>query len=167
MGQIEQIKREIAFQAAIQTQVDAVVKLATRTVSILTSTTKLEESQLRNLLNVATQEQSVAVTVNFVRYQIGREGGRWERELTGFGHTVIKDLQGRRVLNNQNDAAKLAELAQAVVNEFRLRLPAADVNGVEREAHVRLMHLYLGYLTRAFYYAKKTGDFAGLAEVDA
>ena len=31
---------------------------------------------------------------------------------------------------------------------------------------VRLMQLYLGYLNRAFYYAKKTNDFASLARIN-
>lgn len=52
---------------------------------------KVSGSQLRNLLNSATQGSSLAVLRNFLRYQIGRGGKGWGDEPSGEALLSILD----------------------------------------------------------------------------
>jgi hypothetical protein len=140
----ERLERTLLFEQAITAQLDAIVKLANTTATKLAGNQKMEESQLRNLLNVAMESRSTEVVINFIRYQIARSENAWGIRSDDFGHTVIADIRG-----------PIQELAKAAV--------AHEAN--KGDAFIRVMQLYLGYLTRAFYYGKKTGDFAKLTEV--
>jgi hypothetical protein len=149
------LRRELLLEQALGAQLDALVRRANTTAALLRGQSRMDESQLRNLLNTALASRSVEVTANFVRYQIGRsyrtgDPGPWY----AFGNAVIADLKA------------LGETAKGIADE----LAKAEVAGAEtlqHDAHVRLMQLYLGYLGRAFAYAKKTGDFERLTEVIA
>lgn len=140
----EKLERSLLFEQAITAQLDSIVKLANATAAKLAGNPKMEESQLRNLLNVAMESRSIEVVINFIRYQIARNDSAWGTRPGDFGHTVIADIR--------TPMKELASKAGAHEPE-------------PGDAYVRVTQLYLGYLTRAFYYGKKTGDFAKLTEV--
>jgi hypothetical protein len=93
--------------------------------------------------------------VNFIRYQIARSGSAWGTGPGDFGHQVISDLRQK--------VSVCAEQAVKHVSDIVGSSPAIDA--LYAEAYIRVMQLYLGYLQRAFYYGKKTGDFDTLKEV--
>jgi hypothetical protein len=68
----EELRRELALEQAIGAQLDHLVRRANRAVMKLRDKRdKMEESQLRNLLDAAMESGSVEVTAGFIRYQIG------------------------------------------------------------------------------------------------
>ncbi len=145
------LRRNLLLEAAIDKQLDALVRQANQTAALL-ERTAMEENQLRNLLNVAVTSGSPEVVINFIRYQIAREKDKWGRGDNEFGHTVIRDL--RETVN---------QLAGTVEKHVKKNMPdAPEAETLHQTAYVRLMQLYLGYLNRAFYYGKKTGDFKRL-----
>lgn len=146
----DELRRELALDQAIGAQLDALVKRANRAVLQLRGKEKMEESQLRNLLDAAMESGSVEVTAGFIRYQIGRDDKNIWKE---FGHHVIRDLGelGR-------------EETGKVVDDLK-KLGITDADALKPRIQVRLMQLYLGYINRAFVYAKKTNGFDHLKEV--
>ncbi len=146
----DELRRELALDQAIGAQLDALVKRANRAVLQLRGKEKMEESQLRNLLDAAMESGSVEVTAGFIRYQIGRDDKNIWKE---FGHHVIRDLGelGR-------------EETGKVVDDLK-KLGIADADALKPRIQARLMQLYLGYINRAFVYAKKTNGFDHLKEV--
>ncbi|NWF81418.1 MAG: hypothetical protein HXY37_15450 [Chloroflexi bacterium] len=147
------LRRDLLLQEALDRQLDTLVRQANRTAALLEKS-KMEKSQLRNLLNVAVTSRSPEVVINFIRYQIARDKDKWSLEQKGFGHTVIGDLRGI-----------VKELAGKVVEDVTARMPdAPQAETLPDIAYARLMQLYLGYLNRAFYYGKETGDFERLRE---
>ncbi|HNP69949.1 MAG TPA: hypothetical protein PKK15_02525 [Kouleothrix sp.] len=151
------LRRELLIEQGIESQLNALVKQANKTAAILENHPRMEESQLRNLLNAAIDARSTEVVINFIRYQIARNGSAWGVAPGSFGHSVINDLN--TVLPKWHKQA-LAFVAQ------QNNAPELTAERSEK-AMVRLMQLYLGYLNRAFYYAKKTNDFASLGRVNA
>lgn len=147
------LRRDLLLQEAIDRQLDTLVCQANRTAALLENT-RMEKNQLRNLLNVAVTSRSPEVVINFIRYQIAREQGKWSRDREGFGHTVIEDLRGI--------VDKLAARVEETVKKEMPDAPQAET--LRHTAYVRLMQLYLGYLNRAFYYGKETSDFKRLRE---
>jgi hypothetical protein len=100
-------------------------------------TKKLEDKQIRNVIAVADDTQSVAVVDNFIKYQIGRskenEGWRFgENGGAGFGEAVREDL--------------------AQLREWAKQKASGDVKAEDLE--IRLVRRYLGYLARYFKYAQ-------------
>ncbi|MFQ3632395.1 hypothetical protein [Roseiflexus sp.] len=145
------LRRNLLLEAAIDKQLDVLVQQANRTATLLKNT-KMEENQLRNLLNVAVTSSSREVVINFIRYQIARDKDKWGQKDDDFGHTVIRDL--RETMD------RLAGAVEADVKKNMPHVPEAET--LRQTAYVRLMQLYLGYLNRAFYYGKKTNDFERL-----
>jgi len=97
----------------------------------------LEDKQIRNVIAVADDTQSVAVVDNFIKYQIGRSdpNKKWrygEQRGKGFGERVRTDLQwlGGLAAQRAHDAVTVEYLA------------------------IRLVRRYLGYLIRHFKYAQ-------------
>jgi hypothetical protein len=150
----EMLRRTLLLEQSVTRQLDGLVRRANTTAALLKSNDRMEESQLRNVLNVAIESRSIEVVVNFIRYQIARNGSAWGTNSGSFGHTVIADLRG--------EVKQRADAALAFVRERAGATP--EVDALADEAYVRLMQLYLGYLQRAFYYGKKTGDFDTLKE---
>jgi hypothetical protein len=100
-------------------------------------TTKLEDKQIRNVIAVADDTQSVAVVDNFIKYQIGRskenEGWRFgENGGVGFGEALREDL--------------------AQLREWAWQKATGEVTAEDLE--IRLVRRYLGYLARYFKYAQ-------------
>lgn len=150
------LRRELLIEQGIERQLDTLVGQANQTASKLQDNPRMEESQLRNLLNAAIESRSIEVVINFIRYQIARNGSAWGTALDSFGHTVIYDLN-----------THLPIWLKTVLTSVGEQPNAPEIQLHEREqTAVRLMQLYLGYLNRAFYYGKKTGDFAGLGRIN-
>lgn len=152
------VRTELLLDQAIKRRLNALVCRATRTARLLHGT-QMEENQLRNLIHTASESRSVEVVSNFIRYQIARNGRAWDTSSTGFGHTVIHDL-------HQTITDMAAQITDDVVRRLGTT-PSVDTDVLQAEAFTKLMLLYLGYLNRAFYYAKKMSDFATLDTVIA
>ncbi len=136
------IRRELAVQAAIKTHMDAIVHAATEAATLLEGG-NMDKSQIRNVLNVAEESESIAVVTNFIRYQIGRSGTGCDWQHGGFGLRVIQDL-------TEEDGPVLRTVegvAERVAGELDQGEIGADLR---RQIHVELMLRYLGYLNRAF-----------------
>jgi hypothetical protein len=151
------LRRELLIEQGIEQLLNAVVQQANQTAAILANHPRMEENQLRNLLNAAIESRSTEVVINFIRYQIARNGSAWGTAPGSFGHTVIHDFN-----------THIPEWHQKVLAFVSKRADAPELSADESDkALVRLMQLYLGYLNRAFYYGKKTGDFAVLGRINA
>ena len=146
----EELRRELALEQAIGAQLDHLVRRANTAVMKLRDKRDMEESQLRNLLDAAMESGSVEVTAGFIRYQIGRDDKNIWKD---FGHHVIRDLGE---LGKQETGSVVAHLKQIGIT---------DADALKPRIQVRLMQLYLGYINRAFVYAKKANSFDRLEEV--
>lgn len=174
------LRRELLLEQAINRQLDELVRQATEAVLVLDRMpkSKLEESQLRNLVNVASESASEQVVANFIRYQIARKSDDWGSGSNEFGHFVIADLYGdieklaREVLDNV--CKELTAIAEKAVTEveskqFRQEETKTRIEAIQSQlqedkavvktmwdvAYARMMQLYLGYLNRTFYFYKK------------
>ncbi|NTV65439.1 MAG: hypothetical protein HGA65_18155 [Oscillochloris sp.] len=138
-----QLQLDLLLEQATVRQLNKIVRQASEAVLLLAGNRDMEVSQLRNLLSVAVESRSVEVVINFIRYQIARNSRAWGIERGSFGHRVIEDL--RKPLQGWTDA---------VLKEVTDRHPD-HAEGLRERASVRLMQLYLGYLNRAFYAARR------------
>ncbi len=89
----------------------------------------MQDRQLRNVIAVAEDTQSVAVVENFVKYQIGRHD-QWRHN--EFGERLLKDL---RELRERADKLKDAAVSK-------------------EELAIQMVRRYLGYLMRHFVYVQ-------------
>lgn len=152
----EALRRALLLERAITARLNPLVARATETVLLLENNRDMEVGQLRNLLNTAVESRGqIEVVINFVRYQIARNDRAWGKAERSFGHQVIADLRGP-VTKLAGEAA--GEVAKALG-------PDVDQAELSTSALARLAQLYLGYLHRSFYYAKRVGTYAGLKEV--
>jgi len=109
----------------IEKQLDEIVQMAEECVSSTKAVnTDLEESQLRNLQNLASATDSIPVLENFVRYQMGRKKIPLE-----VGRQILKHIQ------------KLGQIAKELTQNDSEAL---------RWARMELIRLYLGFLVRKF-----------------
>lgn len=91
---------------------------------------RVSGSQLRNLMNAAQSRASLAVLVNFLRYQIGRGRQGWEDEPSGMAlGKLLEDEVGKRI-----------ETSAGVSGRDRYRLES------------RLAALLLGFVMREYTY---------------
>lgn len=141
----ETMEQAFRLRQAIDRITDELVRKAKKLVDEKLTVTKtggqikldaggLREAQLRNVINVADGTESVELVKNFIRYQIGRQGGGWRHR--GFGEALIDCIE-----------KEVAGLAERVAREAQ-----AEV----RLAHIKLVRLFLGYLNRYFVYLDKT-----------
>lgn len=152
----EALRRALLLERAITSRLDTLIKRATDATLLLDGNRAMEVGQLRNLLNTAVESRGqIEVVVNFIRYQIARNDYAWGKAENSFGQRVIKDLRG-----------PITTLARDVAKEVAAELGAgADSAALEKSALARLSQLYLGYLHRTFYFARRVGSFASLKEV--
>jgi hypothetical protein len=137
----DKLRRELLLKEAINAQLDKLVGYATKTALLLDGNTKMKTSQLRNLLNVALDPASVEVVINFIRYQIAREGNAWTPN--NFGHAVIDDIRG--------PVQELVSTSISKAHEREGQHQVIDFDAQSYAIYVRLIQLYLGYLQRVFY----------------
>lgn len=109
---------------------DYIVQLAEECITKTNATqTKLTESQLRNLQNMAAATTSLSVLENFLEYQMGREGGRIPRKV---GKQIIEDF------NNLREKAKEIVATERADEQFK------------RKLLIEMIQMYLGFLVRKF-----------------
>jgi hypothetical protein len=114
----------------IEEHLDEIVEIAENCVTNTNAaSTDLEESQLRNLQNLASATDSVAVLENFIAYQMGRR--------------KLPVAVGQRILD---DIRELGRKAEGIVQDNREAL---------RWARMELIRLYLGFLVRKFVAERK------------
>lgn len=142
----QRLRRELLLQQAIERRLDELVRLANQIAAMLEKSS-MEKSQLRNLLNVATTTASPEVVINFIRYQIAREGDKWGKDQNSFGHTLIKHLR-----------KEVKEWAKIVAQEVKAHMPNEPSDALDSAAYIQLIRLFIGYLNRAFYYGKEVKD---------
>lgn len=130
----------LRLRKAIQHQTDGLIRAAAKNVAILKNFPKMEESQIRNVLNLAAETVSMEEVTNFIRYQIGRKPKEWE----DFGKAVINDIEKGAV------SAALKAVMEVTPDADRI------------EARAELTARYLGYLNRCFVYAKRTEEWDNL-----
>jgi hypothetical protein len=94
----------------------------------------LEESQFRNLLDVATTTESPEVIKNFLRYQVGREQ-KWGRGQNSLAQAIISYIDGE-IKTKAETIAKATDPAE------------------KNSIWVKLIRLYLGYGSRYLKYLK-------------
>jgi len=120
------IALEPKVRRAVEGILDRIVEMAEKCVEeTKIAESKMEESQLHNLRNLANATDSVKALENFISYQMGR---REEWRHNDFGGRVLKDLE------------KLRGIAQEV----------AKGNDVSRSVHLELIRIYIGFLYRSF-----------------
>jgi len=132
----------------------------------------LEESGLRNVLDVAKESPHVAIVTNFIRYQVGRDSApgstKWATKVTykerhaatdektedetertmAIGEWVADDIEHTIA---RDVAAEVLEYVEAKL----VGVLADEVKcSVAEQAAIRLTRSYLGYLLRAFVSAK-------------
>jgi hypothetical protein len=151
------MRRELAMNRAIDKHLDEVVRHGNELARKLQGGA-MRESQLRNVLNVATSTESIEVVANFIRYQIGRSSD-WARNQ--FGESIIQAI---------GKGGKIYQVGNQVAGEVHdyLEKHAEEGETVPRqdelfdEAQMHLTRLLLGYLNRSFQYSDRTGvwDYA-------
>jgi len=147
------VLQKLALEEAVRRQMDDIVRQAAEAVKLLKPSgekqSDLQENQIRNVINVAGESESIAVVTNFIRYQIGRssQGQRWQ--YSGFGLQVIEDIEAGVVMKAARDAA--AKAAEKIGE-------GADQDALYRQAHLELTRHYLGYLNRAFIFCTKAEE---------
>ena len=102
---------------------------------------KLEESQFRNLLNVATSTDSPEVVKNFLRYQTGRDK-KWGQGEGSLAEAIIHDIQKLLKIKAET-IAKNANVTEGI-------------EAKTKEIHIDLIRRYLGYGSRHLVYKKLT-----------
>lgn len=144
------IPYELALQAGVRQQMDAIVQAANADAALLEGSS-MDKNQIRNVLNVAEESHSLAVVTNFIRYQLGRSqtGPAWRHN--GFGLRVIEQIESPKGIVARQAEKVLAQLGN---------VPAEKA----AEVHYDLMRYYLGYLHRAFYYGKETKQWDDLRQ---
>ena len=103
-----------------------------------------ETSPLRNILTVATQVGSgVETTKNYILYQLGRSGSSkiWQQRADNKRFAVVEILD-----DIKGDAEKIIEAIEKECNIKNGKLPNRE--DWLKEAHLKLMQLYLGNLGR-------------------
>lgn len=152
-GEIRQLRTRLLLERAVDRRLDRLLRAAGRQVYLLRDDRTMRENQIRNVLEVALSKPSIDVVTNFIRYQMGRSGGNQAWLHNNFGQKVVEDIERGIV----------PELAAEVAEEVSREVPEADRDEVAREARLRLVRLYLGYLNRWFYYGFKTRRWDDIA----
>lgn len=127
--------KELLIRRKLDEIDDDLVRLATKRVDDTGIAGKqngkeiMQDKQLRNVIAVADDTESVPVVENFIKYQIGRHD-QWRHQ--EFGEKLLEDL---RTLQERTD--KLA-----------------DDKVTAKDLAIRLARRYLGYLMRHFVYVQ-------------
>lgn len=160
MTSITDPRQLMALEQARNAQRDILVQHANKAVLLLKDARGLKESQIRNVVNVAGEIESVEGLLNFIRYQIAREKG-WQagRSAKGldFGHQVIDDIHTivhQAACAAADQSFDHLEAAAKRTNDSENHSPI-DRTALYEHAYLRLAEEYMGYLNRAFMYCEK------------
>lgn len=97
---------------------------------------KLEESQFRNVLQVALSTESPEVVKNFLRYQTGRDD-KWGKGKDSLAEAIVSHIQGF-----------LSERAKVITTD-------AKAPEKTNKVHMDLIRRYLGYGSRHLTWIRK------------
>jgi len=125
----------LEIEEEIEKNLDRIIERGEQLVDQNPSVLKKGESQMRNLIEIASATDSVRAFKVFVRYQIGRKNLP-----NDFGEALIKEIDG------------LENLAKEIVKDDPEKL---------RKVRSRLIRLFLGYMQRHFVYRMKTKTLKG------
>lgn len=121
---------QVKLLRSVEDHLDYIVQLAEECITKTNATqTKLTESQLRNLQNMAAATTSLSVLKNFLEYQMGREGGRIPGKV---GKQIIEDF------GNLRKKAEEIVATERVDEQFK------------RKLLIEMIQMYLGFLVRKF-----------------
>ncbi|MGD1713106.1 hypothetical protein [Dapis sp. BLCC M172] len=136
MNQPLKAKQQLKIQKEILQVEDKLVIAIQNALDDTQSYGKLEESQFRNLLEVANTTESTEVIKNFLFYQVGRDK-KWGRGKESLANKIIDDI------NNEikNTAKKIAGDTQT--------------NELTNYIWLELIRRYLGYGSRYLVYKRK------------
>jgi hypothetical protein len=153
---VQDAECQFPLRKAMDDVLDELIEAGADKVTLLQES-DLTRSQLRNVVNVAAGTRSREAVTNFVRYQMGRQGGRaWLHSAPGrkaFGREVISDIESEAERTSAVDAAT-RKVCGAVQEQLRQRNLATDEKELEREVRAQVTALYLGYLNRTFAYCE-------------
>jgi hypothetical protein len=155
---------ELKIQKGIRDAEDEIVKSVQTALNKLDSYGDLEESQFRNLLNVATSTDSSEVVKNFLRYQTGR-GDKWGQGSESLAEVIITHItalhskaktilqkaqevaKDKREIIDEKEAPKPKEISSDRSEEIENQLKSKKI-------HMELVRRYLGYGSRHLVYIK-------------
>jgi hypothetical protein len=116
----------------------------------------LSRSQVRNVVNEAAQTRSSEAVTNFIRYQMGRQGGgAWRYQANdglAFGEKLIADIEKGMI------EANVAKVCASVEQDLRRYGLITDLDELKREARARAIRMYLAYFNRTFAYCESMDD---------
>ncbi|MCS7015040.1 MAG: hypothetical protein RMJ19_04690 [Gemmatales bacterium] len=121
----------------VEENLDYLVELAEKCIEQTNAAGRrdLEESQLRNLQNLAAATDSLAVIKNYIGYQMGRE-----ELFPQFAQRLLTDLD------------QIKNKAETLCREHQITDP-----GQVAKARGEMTRYYFGFLTRKFVTVKKGG----------
>jgi hypothetical protein len=137
---VQDIRTRLSLRQAVDRFGEDLVGRADRTMSeeqvktLKQWKTQLRLGQLNNLLGVALETDSPAVIINWVSYQMGRRETKGGWGDSGLGDQVVDDIKALETSARQ--------VAQSVYG--------GETPDEVRQAHVRLVRRYAGYLKRWF-----------------
>ncbi len=127
---------DVKVLRAIDAFMDELVQFAERCVQETgAAQAKTQDTQFRNLQNIAAATDSVLALQNFISYQIGR--GYLDANV---GRKILEDIQ------------RLAKRAEQICADLGL-----SDETQKRAARMELIRLYLGFLTRKLVAERKGG----------
>jgi hypothetical protein len=139
---------ELALERAIDQHQDKVVELAQDCLEdvgmVGAKTGRFGKSQLNSAMTIATStETSFQYIKNWLRYQMSRSQASWPPELA---KAVIKDCEG-----------ELLTLATTIIEKPELDSKLKELGFTSddqiKKLRIRLIRLYLGFMTRYYTYA--------------
>ncbi|OGS03123.1 MAG: hypothetical protein A3G41_05495 [Elusimicrobia bacterium RIFCSPLOWO2_12_FULL_59_9] len=154
---------QFALRGAIDDALDDLIIAGADKVTLLkdnrsrTGRLSLSRSQIKNVVNVAGGTRSPEAVSNFIRYQMGRQGGLpWRHPTVNrqvFGREVIADIECEKGGTSTIETATRT-VCEKVKAQLQDRNYTTDVTELEREARAQLTALYLGYLNRTYAYCE-------------
>lgn len=128
-------EQQLRYRRLLRDHFDDIVEIVNTTVRE-NRDKQISRSQLASVIAVAQESRSVLVVVGYIQYQMSRPGSDWNRE---DNRTPKHQWLGSYIVARlENDIKALAEQL------------AASGLATQRELHIDLAQLYLGYLRRAF-----------------
>lgn len=134
------VRRQIELR--MNSLIERMVKLVDTETQVAQS--RMEKTQMKNLLGVALNTASVEVVKHYILYQVGRDAAGSSWRSNDFGKTLAQ------ALDELKEDAK--QITQQVCSE--LRCPVPDDSQID-ETWMLLTRAYLGHLNRYFYYQKE------------
>jgi hypothetical protein len=155
---LDSIECQLALRKALDDILDELIIAAAKKVVLLennrnvrTKKLALSRSQVRNVVNEASQTRSSEAVTNFIRYQMGRKGGEaWRDEPYKnkvFGNELISDI-------DTGIEAHVDKVFKYVKRDLSEKGRITDFVDLKREVRARAIRLYLAYFNRTYAYCE-------------